>query len=462
MKPSEVTPTMKTTTNFALMGATFSIPKENIVMGKINTAAPNIYRNSQIQDHISPYESRRCFRTKFAGIVLALALDAFNSRITCKLNIETVPLCLTDAELEISKKEMNRAKNLQNALLFGPNAIDFTMETNRNETTIYLCKNYLVELNEYIWIHKTTTSVQICCNYLTYLPYGISQLKGLKILVISRNRISQLPDEIGLCRELRDIDVSSNLIRKLPKSMMCLKKLNSLQIGTNLLTEIPSFLGKIQSLKYLNLSYNKISSIPFEIFKLPFLLSLNCTGCRLHLNNHKIFKINGKMSLLETVARQIIRKNIPVKKTTETSLVEYILRVQECSFCGGPFFDYYISVEDFHIFEAEIYPIHYKMCSMHYKKHQERLTTLFERTMPTFPTKIFEENLRSVTELFEPHGYDQVILQNTMDRVELTGIIPLVCLTLYNAKKYRRNTIESFFEADQYDTNTFDDIFDQS
>lgn len=442
------------------MGTGLSLPKETVVVGKTNRNAPNLYRFHDVPDHLYPYEAKKN-KTKFPDIELALALEAFNAIVTCKLSTEEPPQRLTKNEVEIFKKILNPVKTLQNALITSGDTKELKMEISAEDKQIYLCRSYLVELNEIVCKHKSITILQICCNYLRYLPYGIGQLRGLKMLVVSRNRITEIPDEIGLCKELREIDMSHNLIKKLPKSLVCLKRLNTLQLANNLLTEVPTFLGKVQSLKYLNLSNNKIKSIPLEIFKLPFLLSLNCAGCSLNLKNRKIFEIKGKMTLLETAARNIIRKNLPLRRNVSMPLIDYIIDAQECTFCGGPFFEYYVDVEDLHIFESEVYPIHYKMCSLHYKKHEDRLSTLFERTMPTFPIKIFEENLPSVCELFEPHIYDEEALQNGMANAELTGMIPLVCLAGYNTKKYRRSIIDSFFQSDRENPNIFDYIFDQ-
>jgi len=442
------------------MGTGISVPKETITMGRANRNAPNLYRLYDVPDHLYPYETKKSAKARFPDIELALALEAFNANLNCNLNLQTTKSRLSTSEVAIFKTILNPVKSLQNGLLSGTDAKDFKLEICSNDTNIYMCRNYLVELNEIVSKYTSVTTLQICCNYLRYLPYGISHLKGLKMLIASRNRISELPEEIGLCRELREIDVSCNLLRRLPKSFVCLKKLNTLHVGNNRLTEIPAFLGKIQSLKYLNLSNNKIRSVPFEIFKLPFLLSLNCTGCPLYTKNKRTFEEKGTLTLLETLGRNIIRKNMPVRLSTDKLLAEYIVGVQECSFCGGPFFDYCISVRDFHMFESEVYPIHYKMCSHHYKKHEDRLTTLFERTVPTFPTRLFEDNLPSVCELFEPHGYDLDMLKNSVECAQLTRLIPLICLTLHNGK-YRSDTIDSFFNNDHDNSNIFDYIFDQ-
>lgn len=443
------------------MGTGLSLPRETVIVGKTNRNAPNLYRFHDLPDHLYPYETRKSVKIKFPDIELALALEAFNSIVECKLDLEPTSQRLTRDEVEIFKTILNPAKTLQSALISSNDTKELKLEISADDKQIYLCRSYLVELNEIVCKHRAITILQICCNYLRYLPYGLGQLRHLKMLIVSRNRIVEIPEEIGLCKEMRELDLSNNLIRTLPKSLVCLKRLNTLQLANNLLTELPTFLGKVHSLKYLNLSNNRIRSIPLEIIKLPFLLSLNCTGCTLNIRNRKIFEIKGKMTLIETAARNVIRKNLPIRRNSSESLFDYLLGVQECSFCGGPFFEYYVNVEDFHIFESEAYPTHYKMCSLHYMQHEDRLSTLFERSLPTFPIQIFEEDLPSVCELFESHSYDESILQQIMEKAQGAEMVPLIWLAGYNRTKHRPRTATTLFHLDQGNPNIFDQIFDE-
>lgn len=441
------------------MGTGLSLPKDSINVGKINRNAPNLYRYFGVPDHLYPYEIKKS-KTRHPDVELAMALEAFNSIVTCKLDLEDSNKYLGKSEIEIFKKILNPEKSLHSALISGADTKDLKIEIGADDKQIYLCRSYLVELNEAVCRFKSITILQICCNYLKYLPYGIGQLKGLRMLIVSRNRITEIPDEIGLCRELKEIDISFNLIKKLPKSLVCLKKLNTLQIGGNLLKEIPSFLGKMNSLKYLNISSNQIKSIPLEIFKLPFLLILNANGCPLN-KNKKTFELKGKITLNELLIRNVIRKNMSLNKFTHSSAISYVLGAQECSFCGGPFFDSYVNVEDYHVFETITYPIHYKMCCLHYKKHGERLSTLFERTLPTFPIKIFDDNLPSISELFEPYCYDTGFLESCLDNAADPETIPLVCLSLFKDKNNRPNKIDLFKKIDRDNTAFFDYLFEQ-
>jgi len=434
-----------------------SLPKETFVIGKSNRNAHNLYRLYNIQDHLFPYELNKN-RATLNDINLAVALEMFNSIVTQKLNKPRHKNTLTDHELEVFKSILNPSKVLQRILTTGADTKDLKIEISSEDKQIYLCRNYLVDVNELIGRLKSVTILQLCCNYLKFLPYGIGQLKGLKMLIISRNRLVEIPEDIGMCKELREIDLSFNLIRRLPKSISGLKKLNTLQLGSNLIREVPYFLGKLNSLKYLNLSNNPIQSIPLEILKLPFLLSLNCSGCNLNFNRRK-FSLIGSMTLKEIAGRNLIRKNIPVVRKPNLILRDYILSVKECCFCGGPFFDHFVEVEDIFIFDSEEYPIYYRMCCVHYRRHEDRLYTLFEHSVSTFPFKIFEENLPSICELFEPICFDDRQRKMMNDGFEGDGTtMPLIALAKYNSKRYRYCYNDSIFTDNFNNFSLFDDI----
>lgn len=442
------------------MGTGMSLPKETILIGKTNANAPDLFRTYEIPDINYPYDLYSV-KVTFPEVELAFALDVFNSIVSCRLDAHDDYRTLSAADIERFKSILSPVKSLQNALVMGEGTKELRIEMNSEDRQIYLCRKNIVELDEAICTHKAISILQICCNYLRYLPYGIGQLKNLKMLILARNRISVLPEEIGMCKDLREIDVSQNLLKDLPKSLACLKRLNTLQLSNNKLTEIPEFIGKMQSLKYLNLSFNKITSIPLEVFKLPFLMNINTSGCNLKLKNTKSFTVVEKLTLKETLARHMIRQNIPVSKTMPKELVDYVINVHECSFCNGPFFDHYIYVEDVHVFESEVYPIHYKMCCKHYEKHEDRLTTLFEQTIDTFPTKIYQEYLPSVTELFEPCSYEDGVIQRAKEASKTSKTMPLICLSEQNLLKYRQSMIDNFFSSDHDNPNIFDFIFNR-
>jgi Leucine rich repeat len=437
------------------MGGSVSMPKKTYTIGRSNRNAPNLYRAYNCYDHLFPFEIRKIAR-KFPDIRLSIALDAFNCLVTHKLNIKPHSKMLSREEIDIYKNIVSPDKILQRQLLSSHESREIRIELSPDEKQVYLCRNYLVELSENIVKLKAVTVFQTCCNYLRYLPYGIGQLRNLKMLILSRNRLVELPDEIGLCKELREIDVSYNMLRTLPRSIVGLKKLNTLQLAGNLFNELPNFIGKLNSLKYLHVGQNSIASIPLEVFKLPFLLSLTTDNCKFSKN--KIFAEVGNISLKEIVARTIIRNNTPIRKNLPAVSRNYLLKVQECSFCGGPFFDSYIAVEDFQVFESEIYPVHYRMCCRHYHRHEERLQTLFEKSLSSYPMRLMQDNMPTVCELFEPYCFNEYQVSKLTDAIKSTKeSVPLIFLAKYNFSFFKRFGIDKLLDENLEKLNLFDD-----
>ena len=148
---------------------------------------------------------------------------------------------------------------------------------------------------------------------------------------------------------------------------------------------------------------------------------------------------------------------MPVPTSICKKLRNHLIGVQECSFCGGPMLDTYVEVEDFHIFESETYPVKYRMCCLHYNKHSDRLSTLFERSIGTYPSKLIQETGLSVTELFVSQCYTETNNKVLREKINLkTGLMPLIMLSQYNNYENKRFTIERFIEENQENWNTFD------
>lgn len=433
------------------MGTGMSFPKEDLVIAKRNRNSDEIHKIYNSNFTVN--------KSKYKDIILALNIDSFNKFVTYKLKIESHKSNLTNNEIAVLRSIVNPLQALHLNLTKSEDTEDYRVDSSQNETRLYLCGCKLVELTPNIYKLQSLTILQTCCNYLKFLPYGLGQLRNLRILGLSKNHLISIPWEIGFLKELRELDLANNRLNKLPKSLACLKRLNTLKIENNLFTEIPSFLGKIHSLKMLNLSFNKIESIPFEIFKLPFLMSLNTTGCGLKPRNEKKFEENYNLTLKETVARNLIRKNQRVDKRITKSSINYLIEAQECCFCGGPYFDSFIYVEDNHNYESEVFPIHYKMCSLHYSQHEERISTLFERSLRTFPSKLFEENLPPVDELFEPCSYDSIALESSYRYESADNKFPLVCLSIFNKPKERQHLIDEIFEVEIDNLNSFDSAY---
>lgn len=436
------------------MGSTISMVKRTYMIGRSNRNAPTLYRAYNCYDHLFPYELDK--ESENAGSIrLKAALESFNSLVSRRLKIPH-QRCLQNEEVETYKNTINPEKVLYKMLTSSPEARDVNIEVSPDEKQIYLCRNYIIELNEEISELNNITVFQTCCNYLKYIPYGIGRLNNLKMLIISRNRLIELPDEIAMCKELREIDVSFNLIKKLPKSIAGLKKLNTLHLSANRFEELPSFLGKLNSLKYLNVSHNPLKSIPLEIFKLPFLLSLTADGCDFQILSS--FDEVGSVTLKETIARRIIKNNLRVRRNMPLEMREYLMKVQECSFCGGPFFEHYIEVHDRHNFEGEIFPVNYRLCFKHYNGHAERLQTLFEKNLATYPARLLQENMPTVTELFEPFCFDELQRRTMEDGIGTsTELIPLISLAMYNTAAFRKFSMEMIFDENLENLNVFDD-----
>lgn len=421
------------------MGTGMSMPKDVLSIGRSNRDAHNLYRIYNVEDHLFPYPLRDCSNTHDV-IYLSVVLETFNSMVTQRL--KTVPhihrLCKED--LSIYKKIIDPAKILQSVITSNADSREVRIEVSPHDKQIYLCKTYLVEITDVICMLKDITILQMCCNYLRKLPRAIGEFQALKILILGKNRIISLPNEIGMCKELREIDVSFNLIKKLPKSLIGLKKLSTLQIEGNFINEIPCFLGKLKSLKYLNMASNPIKSIPIQVLNLPAIISINVSNCPLDYASRK-FQECGTLKLKELVCRTIIREYSPLKKDLIPLTKSYLLEAKECSFCGGPYFDYFIDVIDVINFGQNEYPIFYSMCCFHYKKHSDRLTTLFEHFERQYESKIKGIEMPSVTELFEPAAYNENQLKAMNSGLKnILDSVPLLSLVKYNELEREGNT----------------------
>ncbi|KAI5150219.1 hypothetical protein ENBRE01_1362 [Enteropsectra breve] len=428
--------------------------KKTYIIGKKNKNCPNIYRKYGCEDHLFPYQCTS-MQPQNPALKLACALSTFNSQASYMLKIEdnygAMPvieeknyLSIIDAEKLVYKK-VNSGCDTQ----------ELVVELHAEETQLYLCRNYITDLNENIAELSNLAVFQTCCNYICYLPFGIGRLKNLKMLILSRNRLQVLPDEIGLCRELREIDIGYNSIKKLPRSLIGLQKMHTLHINNNELAELPAFIGKLVSLKYLNISSNKISYIPFEIFKLPFLMSLVATNC--NFGQKQAFCACGDLSLKEIVCRHIIRNNLSVKVMHSKPEIEYLMRAEECAFCGGPFFEYFVDVCDFHEFDSEVFPVRYKMCGAHYKKHSERLESLFEIKIRSSATGLEAAQMPSVTGIFEPYSFNEQQCRKMQEALEKKEpMLPLICIAKYNELFVQQCSLNKLLLSTPIDYNKAD------
>ncbi len=403
-------------------------------IGICNHNAPRIHRMYKCYDHLYNYNIEK-YDVDYGKIKMALIQESFNKLLYQKLKIKSKNTYATAEEIEEYQKIIKPEIILSQMLKIDPLTHDLKVILKEDEKQLYLCRNYIVELNKNIAKLVNITVFQTCCNYIYRLPYGIGCLKNLKMLILSKNRLLELPDEIGYCRELREIDVSFNLLEKLPKSLLGLKKLNTLNIIGNKIKKIPAFLGKLTSLKCIGVKNNPSDLLPLELFKLPFLLNISFIK---NDNLKSKFKEVGTLTLMELSARNIIKNNLMIHKNLPRILKNYLLNCQECSFCGGAFFEYYIEVDDYHIFDGVKYPITYRMCMKHYKKHEERLLMLFENELKTIPEKLHRDNMPSVEELFEPLAFNEFQYKKMEEGFKKKGNkIPLISLS-----KFKLNSLK--------------------
>ncbi|ORD99843.1 PIRL7 [Hepatospora eriocheir] len=406
------------------MGAFCSFPMKKMVIGNANRFTPTLLRRYNVIDHLMNYECKDKNDEKL--ILLNYYLNKYKRDIEMNIEKKPHPHTISYDKLPTDKKINICIKTDDHVT---PVSIDFSNE----DKHLYLCRHYLVELNENIGTLKHLEIVQACCNYLSSIPVSIKHLYNLKVLVLSKNRLTEIPKDIGWCSNLRELDVSRNMIKTLPKSLIALKYLSLLHIQHNEFEELPSFIGSLTSLKILNISNNKLTHIHFNILKLPFLNTLTYSGNKFDYSFKSSITEVGKLTLKETTAREIIRYCQSIERNICKTTRKYLLSVNECSFCKGPYFDHYFVIKSYHEHEGNIVPIQYEMCIKHYKDHKERLRTLFTFMDHTGPIGLAKFDINSVIELFEPMCFDnKQKLFLTQDYNENVKRLPLICLSAWD------------------------------
>ncbi|KAF9763474.1 Leucine-rich repeat-containing protein 57 [Nosema granulosis] len=416
------------------MGASQSIPVGKIYIGKSNVSAPGVLRLYNLTDTVFPYR-----RSDFVGRYSHIRLDTKMAKVEAKMrpsmNLSPRDSNITFEEEEIYNNIYRKELTARKIIMNGSRTHNIFYDPIEDKNQIYLCRQFVVELDEEIGKIKDLKVLQACCNYISFIPNSIGMLKNLKVLILSRNRIRKIPDEIGGLVNLREINLSHNFIEELPTSMVSLKLLNALHIENNRLKKIPNFVVNLQSLKYLNISNNPISEIPFRIFKLPFLIEILAEGCPLKFEE-TIEKVEN-VSLKEICCRHLLRNNLPVYTRTDVPLARYLFSVEECCFCGGPLFDSYYLMKTKHSFEGKLYPVVYKMCESHYSYHKERLESLYKNSHKTFPFKLIVKDMTSISELFNTQKsfysmYDNLIVRTS--KMSLTTLSKFERLPKINIK----------------------------
>lgn len=220
---------------------------------------------------------------------------------------------------------------------------------------------------------------------MTSLPKTIGYLKNLRVLNCAHNQLEYLPDTVVFMSKLTALNVSHNNLTNLPKSMGSMPKLVVIVANDNRLTRIPREIANLQELISLNVSNNPLRFIPAEIANLKTLRKLTADGC--NFNEEFIHELrHDPPSLLETCARQIVRAGTPIPGNFSDNIKEFLGQMQTCSFCGGPFFESYVTRGRF-IERTARQPIalEYRLCAAHWSGEDDRLLALFSDMPATSP-----------------------------------------------------------------------------
>lgn len=226
-----------------------------------------------------------------------------------------------------------------------------------------------------------------CCNGLTEIPPEIGYMKNLTVLSISQNRLTELPDTIGYLTKLIELKASENLLESLPSSIGSLSKLVTLSVEKNRIAHLPPQLGQVKTLNTLDVSFNPLTVIPAEINRLKFLRRFNLEGCPL-IKEFSYPETNSPPSLKELAARVIVRQQLPILEVTQDDLKTYLASAEQCTFCGGPFFES-CALRGRMVDRNEVrVPLEYRLCVPHWTTDEERLSLLFCPLPETAPSPI--------------------------------------------------------------------------
>lgn len=276
-------------------------------------------------------------------------------------------------------------------------------------TKLELCGKRLLRLSPNIGLFDMTVSLQLCCNELGEIPPQIGYLKNLQYLYVSKNRLKYLPDTIGFLTNLREFDAAENVLRDLPANLIHCTKLEGLSLNRNQFAIIPLSISKLTALTHLDFSYNNISVVPAEIGKLKRLQRIRLEGCPLMETIPILLSgasLSNKLpipSLKELSARIIVRNQLPILRITQQSLKEYLGSVNTCSFCGGPYFEFFVKRYRFlhRLVELNLeheqndarphrvaVPIEYSLCFPHWNNERERVAIMFASLPHTAPQQV--------------------------------------------------------------------------
>ncbi|KAF7729624.1 hypothetical protein EC973_003997 [Apophysomyces ossiformis] len=234
----------------------------------------------------------------------------------------------------------------------------------------------LVKLSPSIGYLDNLTKLNLSQNQMTSLPPEVGYLKNLRALNTSHNQLETIPDTIAFLSKLKILNLSHNNITYLPPSIGLLPKLQYMILNNNKLEEIPRELAQLRDLARLTLSHNPLKAIPAEIATLKS-LKLMADHCEF-VNEFTYDAQHDPPSLFEICARAAVRIELPIPSDLPHHIKDYLGRSQTCSFCGGPYFDSYVTRGRFIQRTARpTIALEYRLCAAHWNDNEDRIMAMF-------------------------------------------------------------------------------------
>jgi hypothetical protein len=326
-----------------------------------------------------------------------------------------------DFEVQFETKESPKKK--AKPILFGQLS---------SHIQIGLCSHGIIKLSPNIGLLKESKILQVCCNHLRSIPTEIGYMKNLTILSLSQNRLTSLPESIGFLTKLVELRCSLNSLSTLPKSIIALKKLAHLHLDSNCFATLIPEIGELSGLVTFDLSNNPLKLLPSEISKLKALRNLVLENCPLITEFESPSLFQNPITLKELCARVIVRYRLDIVNNLPTNISAYLQSVNECSFCGGPYFENYIVRGKFITRSTFVnqttgepipIPLEYKLCSNHWATEEQRLKELFKPLPETAPPKSLSKS-SSTSSLFNAFSDLNHIKQFQKQTEQLQSLIP--------------------------------------
>ena len=191
---------------------------------------------------------------------------------------------------------------------------------NNKVKKLYLSKNNLTTLSEFISNLINLEELYCDNNQITKLPKTLYNLINLKIFQCSNNQLTNLHKSICKLVNLRGLYCSNNELTKLPITLGNLIDLNTLFCSNNRLTELPKSFSNLINLLLFDCSNNQLIELPNSIIKLKQIVYISYDkNIKLSVNLQRYINI-----ILNKI-KNIIIGNINVHKISiQTSLLDSI------------------------------------------------------------------------------------------------------------------------------------------